>query len=309
MASPHTFSVDDKDLDDAELWAVIDSAAASHSSTTTTRSRKPLTLKQSPSLSPPPLKSPHTSFNLIQSPKYSRNSGRNYYYSDTVDDDDGTRVSPDGEVLQNNQQRPRKVARRDNGGGGSGYGDENRMVVVNQRTTPKTSPQSYLSPDCGGFDGREIISPVSESSPSCYRREGYGSEEMVHSLSGRFPSVSMFKEYQNKAMAILEKTDCTMIAGSPYIKKSGWRKIAFYFNVSFEIKDKSIELDENRNVQRAEFTVRAHMQGGRFSDGWGSCERREKRFMKPNQDIPSTAETRAKNKACQGQFRQKGTIS
>lgn len=41
------------------------------------------------------------------------------------------------------------------------------------------------------------------------------------------------------------------------------------------------------------------VRGGRFSDGWGSCERREKRFMKPNHDVPSTAETRAKNKACQ----------
>lgn len=40
-------------------------------------------------------------------------------------------------------------------------------------------------------------------------------------------------------------------------------------------------------------------RGGRFSDGWGSCDRREKRFLKPNHDIPSTAETRAKNKACQ----------
>lgn len=111
--------------------------------------------------------------------------------------------------------------------------------------------------------------------------------------------------------------------------KTGWRKISFYFNISYEIKDKTIEFDDNRNVQRAEFIVRAHMQyasileflykmqscfllfifvtilflfvcrGGRFSDGWGSCEKREKRFLKPNHDIPSTAETRAKNKACQ----------
>lgn len=94
---------------------------------------------------------------------------------------------------------------------------------------------------------------------------------------------------------ILEKTDYTMISGNPFIKKSGneckeysnfnewafsiwlfqrwrnkcnilhichlgWRKISFYFNLSFEIKDKSIEFDENRNVQRAEFVVRAYMQ-------------------------------------------------
>ncbi|KAK1583028.1 hypothetical protein Q3G72_020391 [Acer saccharum] len=77
------------------------------------------------------------------------------------------------------------------------------------------------------------------------------------------------------------------------------RKISFYFNVPYEIKDKTIEFDENCNVQRAEFVVRAYMQGGRFSDGWGSCERHEKRLIKPNHDIPSTAETRAKNKACQ----------
>lgn len=100
-------------------------------------------------------------------------------------------------------------------------------------------------------------------------------------------------------MAILEKTDYTTISGHPYIKKSGWRKISFFFNLSFEIKDKSIEYDQHRNVQRAEFVVRAYMQGGRFSDGWGSCDQREKKFMKPNHDIPSTAETRAKNKACQ----------
>lgn len=33
-----------------------------------------------------------------------------------------------------------------------------------------------------------------------------------------------------------------------------------YFNLSYEIKDKTIEFDENRNVQRAEFVVRAYMQ-------------------------------------------------
>lgn len=44
------------------------------------------------------------------------------------------------------------------------------------------------------------------------------------------------------------------------IECEGWRKISFYFNVSYEIRDKTIEFDENRNVQRAEFIVRAIMQ-------------------------------------------------
>lgn len=40
----------------------------------------------------------------------------------------------------------------------------------------------------------------------------------------------------------------------------GWRKISCYFNISYEIRDRNIEFDENRNVQRAEFVIRAHMQ-------------------------------------------------
>ncbi|CAN1142780.1 hypothetical protein LINPERPRIM_LOCUS26171 [Linum perenne] len=150
-----------------------------------------------------------------------------------------------------------------------------------------SSPEAYLSPKIRRYIG------------SCVRQHSEENELTRHCLNLKFPSVSLFKDYQNAAMEILEKSDYIMISGHPFIKKSGWRKISCFFNLSFEIKDKSIEFDNDRNVQRAEFVVRAHMQGGRFSDGWGSCERREKRFSKPNHDIPSTAETRAKNRACQ----------
>ncbi|CAI5968811.1 unnamed protein product [Closterium sp. NIES-65] len=98
---------------------------------------------------------------------------------------------------------------------------------------------------------------------------------------------------------VLEPGDYMVMQGKPYIKKSGWRKIAFFFNVSFEIRDKTIERDERGNVTRSEFLVRASMPSGRFSDAWGSCDRGEKRFSKPNHDIPGTAETRAKSRACQ----------
>ncbi|KAL5742766.1 hypothetical protein ACOSP7_029498 [Xanthoceras sorbifolium] len=266
MTSPIPYPIDDKDLDDAALWAVIDSAAASHSSSSI--SRKPLAIKY-PNYQSPPTPVSHPSppppnFNRLhhyhrQHKQYSPNS-----------------VSH-GEII-NEDTRPKKMARKC-----SSEMSESSPLVVVQRNSPSAatycSPEAYLSPGISGRNEEQDI--------------------MKHSLSGRFPSVSLFKEYQNAAMAILEKSDYTMISGSPFIKKSGWRKISFYFNVSFEIKDKTIEFDENRNVQRAEFVVRAYMQGGRFSDGWGSCERREKRFSKPNHDIPSTAETRAKNKACQ----------
>eukprot|EP01018_Ginkgo_biloba_P033716 Gb_16466 [translate_table: standard] len=60
-------------------------------------------------------------------------------------------------------------------------------------------------------------------------------------------------------LVILEKGDYILMQGKPFIKKSGWRKIAFFFNISFEIKDKTIQFDQNSNVLRAEFVIRASM--------------------------------------------------
>ncbi|OMO97190.1 hypothetical protein COLO4_14816 [Corchorus olitorius] len=278
--SPVTYNVDDKDLDDAALWAVIDSAAASHSST---KHRKTLAIKY-PNHHSPPTPVSHPS----PPPKLPNQITSHHLYSPPTANH--RRVASYGE----DYHRPYKMARSCV----SEVSESSPMAIVKRTpiASPREfrSPETYLSPGLGGFGGGN----ESEVSPrSCGRSEER--EVMKHSLSGQFPSVELFKEYQNAAMAILEKSDFTMISGNPFIKKTGWRKISFYFNLSFEIRDKNIEFDENRNVQRAEFVVRAYMQGGRFSDGWGSCERREKRFLKPNHDIPSTAETRAKNKACQ----------
>ncbi|KAF6171915.1 hypothetical protein GIB67_011812 [Kingdonia uniflora] len=118
------------------------------------------------------------------------------------------------------------------------------------------------------------------------------------SITLEFRSYSYFSLFKAVIAAFLLMHRARSLTVWPFCF-TGWRKISFFFNLSYEIKDKFIEFDEGRNVQRAEFVVRAYMQGGRFSDGWGSCDRREKRFLKPNHDIPSTAETRAKNKACQ----------
>lgn len=271
------FPIDDRDLDDAELWNVIDSAAASRSR------RIPLAIKNS---------SPASNSSLMQ-PKLFRTAKD--YLAATVAE---SRVSPDGEVVQEERwaiARPQKMARFVEP---VACGDHNRMVVVRHPSrTPAACSSSYPPPSIGKLSVKEV-SPIIESPKTNCQREDE-KETFTHCLSGSFPSVSMFKQYQNAAMAILEKTDYTMIRGNPFIKKSGWRKISFFFNLSFEIRDKVIDYDDNRNVIRAEFLVRAFMQGGRFSDGWGSCEVREKHFNKPNHDIPSTAETRAKNKACQ----------
>ncbi|CAK7333851.1 unnamed protein product [Dovyalis caffra] len=254
-SSPISYSFDDKDLDDAALWAVIDSAEASHSSS---KSRKYSNFQ-----SPPPKPSP---------PPPHRSHLNN--------------ISPNSDPYR----RPHKIVRSCASPSFVSESTSSPLPVVRTpilKTLPYYSPESYLSPHIG-----------SEVSPVAVEKEEKDAM-MRHCLSGRFPTVSLFKDYQNAAMAILEKSDFTMISGNPFIKKSGWRKISFYFNLSYEIKDKTIEFDDNRNVQRAEFVVRAYMQGGRFSDGWGSCERREKRFLKPNHDIPRPSWNRRISSWCE----------
>ncbi|KAK3125028.1 hypothetical protein QOZ80_7BG0599060 [Eleusine coracana subsp. coracana] len=166
--------------------------------------------------------------------------------------------------------------------------------------TPRPHASPYATPDAAASARGRLL--VVESPPPEPWGVRMGSPIPAAASEGCFlPSVSVdnFRKYQEVALSILERNDYTSISGNPYIKKSGWRKISCFFNISSEIKDHSIEFDESGNVNHAEFIVRASRPDGRFSDGWGSCDRREKRFNKPNHDIPSTAETRAKNKACQ----------
>ncbi|KAL6639336.1 hypothetical protein ACP70R_023066 [Stipagrostis hirtigluma subsp. patula] len=185
-----------------------------------------------------------------------------------------------------------------------------RLAAASHATPPPPSPSPvphptplralpYDTPDAAAAARSHLV--VVQSPPPEPWGVPMGSPIAAAADGCLLPSLSVanFRKYQEVALSILDKSDYTSISGNPYIKKSGWRKISCFFNISFEIKDRSIEFDESRNVNRAEFLVRASMLGGRFSDGWGSCDRREKRFNKPNHDIPSTAETRAKNKACQ----------
>ncbi|XP_065853634.1 uncharacterized protein [Euphorbia lathyris] len=249
MTSSISYSIDDKDLDDAALWAVIDSAEASHSSS---KSRKPLALKYPNFRSPPiPISSFSPPSKLPQNPKsqFKNNS-----------------------PVSDPYRRPHKLARTC----GSEVGDITsplalvRTPIVN--TAAYSSPEAYLSPQIGRYSESELNNG-SEVSPLIYMR----SEEKdvtSHCLNGRFPSVSLFKDYQNAAMAV------------------GGR---YHFTSMFLMKSKTGPL----NLMITEMSNALNLLGGRFSDGWGSCERREKRFQKPNHDIPSTAETRAKNRACQ----------
>lgn len=194
MSSPITYPVvvDDKDLDDAALWAMIDSASASASVSHSSSKQKPLANKYHQSPSPISKPSPPSKF-----PRYSTDSG---------------------EVVQDPwpYRPPRKIARIS--GSGSDSCETSPLAVVRtvQRLptpTPTPSPlplavaKVYSSPEIGKMNEVKEISSsyTTEVSPRCFGRNDHEEKEngMRHSLYGMFPTVSLFKEYQNAAMAVI----------------------------------------------------------------------------------------------------------
>lgn len=181
--------MDDKDLDDATLWALMDSAAASLPS----KPRRPLPIKHSTHQSPTPV-SYHSPPALTLSAKCNKRA----HHSPRADSDYG--VLRDGEVVQEpvdsgyRPPPPQKMARS------CGYDASETSplpLVRSAQRTPTTamrsSPEAYLSPG---------ISRSAMSSPGCYV-QSEEKEVMRHCLNGKFPTVSLFKEYQNAAMAVL----------------------------------------------------------------------------------------------------------
>jgi hypothetical protein len=89
----------------------------------------------------------------------------------------------------------------------------------------------------------------------------------------------------------------------PFLKKSGWRKIARAFNLSFERVHSHIDRDEHGTPVRAEVWIRAVAPNGQYGDGDGYCSADEGRFQswkgrqKLENDLRTTATTRAKNRS------------
>jgi hypothetical protein len=169
MSSPITYPViaDDKDLDDDALWAMIDSAPASHSSS----KHKPLAIKYHNRQSPSPMSKPSPSPQPPPSSRFSTDGG------EVVQD-----PWPYGPL--------RKIARIS---GSSSCETSPLAMVRTVQRTPTPVTKVYSSPEIGN-----------EVSPRCFGRNDEENDNgMRHSLSGMFPTVSLFKEYQNAAMAVI----------------------------------------------------------------------------------------------------------
>jgi hypothetical protein len=88
-----------------------------------------------------------------------------------------------------------------------------------------------------------------------------------------------------------------------FVKKSGWRKIAAWFDLSIELVRDEVDRDDDGHVCRASVWARAVAPSGRFADGDGYCDVEEERFQKDKgrqkleNDLRGTATTRAVNRA------------
>lgn len=111
--------------------------------------------------------------------------------------------------------------------------------------------------------------------------------------------------YQQVVSAILEPSDWQ---GRPnqrgsFVKKTGWRKIAKAYRLSTELVSQTVERDGSGEPVRAAAVVRALAPNGQHMDGTGFCSATEPRFrdvrgrLKIENDLRTTAETRAKNRA------------
>lgn len=103
------------------------------------------------------------------------------------------------------------------------------------------------------------------------------------------------RQFQNLKASLLDKSDIATIQNKPFIKRSGWRKLALAFNLSDEI------IKEEKEVIGDEFEwriwVKAWAPNGRFSTGIGGCCSDERDFAHLRHDVYATAHTRAKNRA------------
>jgi len=131
---------------------------------------------------------------------------------------------------------------------------------------------------------------------------------------------AFMQNYQDLVKELLDENDYQRIGAKNFKKKSAWRKLATAFNISDEILKEDISRDENGRIISATYYVKATLPNGRSGIGIGACSIFDKirytdtskysadtedvsnfelrgRFSNAEHDIPSTAHSRAKNRA------------
>jgi hypothetical protein len=104
-----------------------------------------------------------------------------------------------------------------------------------------------------------------------------------------------FRQIQELKARLITAKDKITIQGKPYILKSGWRTLAFAFNLSDEVVYH--EKEEKDGVITWRIHTRVTAPNGRSVVGVAACSSNERRFTHPAHDVYAMASTRSKNRA------------
>lgn len=119
-------------------------------------------------------------------------------------------------------------------------------------------------------------------------------------------AVRAWEGYQDLKKKIIDKnTDIQIIGKEEFLKKSYWRKLATFFNLTVKVvkeeKDTTMTTFDKDGKKVGNlvynFTCMAKAPNGRSAVGTGSCEMYEKGYRNSIHNVRATAETRAFNRA------------
>ena len=131
-------------------------------------------------------------------------------------------------------------------------------------------------------------------------------------------AVAEWENYQELTEKLLDESDYQGSGDDRFKKKSAWRKYGKAFNVSTKILEEKLVYNDEGRIVTAKYIVEAKVPSGRSEQGIGLCSIWDKahehnkqfgqrtctgpcdgrkHYDKPEHDIPSTAHTRAKNRA------------
>lgn len=94
--------------------------------------------------------------------------------------------------------------------------------------------------------------------------------------------VGLYEQFGELKSRLLNSDDLTNIQGSPHVNKSGWRKIATAFNVSIEVEDVEIEVEDGIVIARAKAVATA--PNDKRSSAFGTCASNESNHMEKLSD-------------------------
>lgn len=136
---------------------------------------------------------------------------------------------------------------------------------------------------------------VAENAPTNTSTDGY-SGDIVRPAISAVQAKQAWQEYLDMRSVILEKSDFQAIQGKDFIKKSGWRKFATFYNLTDKIVQED-RIDSGNGVFVWKIKVICTAPNGRQTEGVAMCSSAEKSGSRIEHDVYSTAHTRAKNRA------------